>query len=106
MPSCRKLRPEGLFAGKQGFTYNEGISAEPVGAQAIYCIAGTSRMFWGQELENVMKIGPGDLLCSPADMPHLPMNIGDLPTTAVISRTDPQDQERVTLVPDLEHLVS
>ncbi len=130
MTSCRKLRPEGHFSGKQGFTYNEGISAESVGAQAIcmhlltippggrarahkhathetaiYCIAGTSRMYWGQALENVMDIGPGDLLYIPADMPHLPMNIGDVPTTAVISRTDPNEQESVVLLPELERLV-
>ena len=130
MSSCRKLRPEGQFAGKQGFVYNEGISLQSVGAQAIcmhvltippggrarahkhithetaiYCLSGTSRMYWGHALEHVMEIGPGDLLYIPADMPHLPMNTGDIPTVAVISRTDPNEQESVVLLPELEHLV-
>ncbi len=34
MPDCRKIRPTGLYPGKQGFTYNEGISKESSGSQA------------------------------------------------------------------------
>ena len=37
MNECRELRPTGLCTGKQGFTYNEGISRETVGAQ-IFCM--------------------------------------------------------------------
>ena len=130
MPSCRKLRATGHFAGKQGFVYNEGVSFETVGSQAIcmhvltippggrarahkhathetaiYCISGRSTMYWGQSLENIMETEPGDLIYIPADMPHLPFNPGPEPTTVIIARTDPNEQESVILLPDLEHLV-
>ena len=131
MPECRKIRPTSLFAGKQGFTYNEGVSAESSGAQAIcmhlltippggrakahkhtthetaiYMIAGTTTMFWGDRLQHRMDTEAGDLIYIPADMPHLPVNLGTEPATAVIARTDPNEQESVTLLPDLEALVS
>ncbi len=38
-------------------------------------------------------------------MPHLPFNPGPGPCTAVIARTDPNEQESVVLLPELEHLV-
>lgn len=130
MPECRKIRPTGLYAGKQGFTYNEGVSAESAGAQAIcmhlltippggrarahkhathetaiYMIAGTTTMFWGDRLQHRMDTKAGDLIYIPADMPHLPVNLGTGPATAVIARTDPNEQESVTLLPELEALV-
>ena len=130
MTSCRKLRPEGTFSGKQGFVYNEGVSAETVGAEAIcmhlltippggrakahkhathetaiYMLEGFTVMYWGQALENRMEVTAGDLLYIPADTPHLPFNPGPGPATAVIARTDPNEQESVVLLPELEHLV-
>ena len=33
--ACRIVRPDSTFAGKQGLTYAEGISAESVGSKAI-----------------------------------------------------------------------
>lgn len=129
-PACQKIRPHGTYAGKQGFDYFEGISAETTGARAIcmhlltippggrarahkhdthetaiYAISGSARMFWGAQLENVMEINAGDLIHIPADMPHLPMNDGAVDAVAVIARTDPNEQESVTLLPALEHLV-
>ncbi|RHZ98517.1 cupin domain-containing protein [Cereibacter sphaeroides] len=130
MADCRKLRPTGLYDGRQGFTYNEGVSAQSVGSQgicmhlltippggrarahkhashetAIYVLEGETVMFWGERLEHRMEVGAGELLYIPADMPHLPMNLSDGPAVAVISRTDPNEQESVTLLPELEALV-
>ncbi|MGP3698151.1 cupin domain-containing protein [Rhodobacter sp. NSM] len=130
MADCRKLRPTGLYDGRQGFTYNEGLSAQSVGSSgicmhlltippggrakahkhtrhetAIYVIEGETVMWWGERLENRMEVGAGELLYIPADMPHLPMNLSDRPAVAVIARTDPNEQESVTLLPDLEALV-
>jgi uncharacterized RmlC-like cupin family protein len=130
MTECQKLRPTGTTSGKQGFDYFEGIARETVGAQAIcmhlltippggrakahkhakhetaiYVIAGTSVMFWGDRLQHRMEVGAGELLYIPADTPHLPMNIGTVPCQAVISRTDPHEQESVILLPELEPLV-
>ncbi|MEA5160421.1 cupin domain-containing protein [Cereibacter johrii] len=130
MADCRKLRPTDLYDGRQGFTYNEGVSAQSVGSQgicmhlltippggrarahkhashetAIYVLEGETVMFWGERLEHRMEVGAGELLYIPADMPHLPMNLSDRPAVAVISRTDPNEQESVTLLPELEALV-
>ena len=127
MTLCRKLSPAGIFTGKQGFAYVEGVSRETVGAQAIcmhlltippggrakahkhathetaiYVLSGTTVMYWGAALENRMEIAAGEMLYIPADMPHLPLNPGPEPATAVIARTDPNEQESVTLLPDLE----
>lgn len=130
MSTCFKVVPSGTYEGKQGFSYFEGISAETVGSSAIcmhlltippggrakahkhathetaiYIIAGESVMFWGERLENRMEAGTGELVYIPADMPHLPMNVGEVPCQAVIARTDPHEQESVILLPELEHLV-
>lgn len=130
MADCVKLRPEGTYAGKQGFSYFEGIAKETVGSNgvcmhlltippggrakahkhethetAIYVISGTARMYWGENLENLMEMQGGDMLYIPADVPHLPFNDGDEPAVAVIARTDPHEQESVLLLPDLEKAV-
>jgi len=130
MRECRKMRPGDTFAGKQGFSYLEGVSRESVGAQAIcmhlltippggrakahkhathetaiYALEGETVMFWGPHLEHRMTISAGEILYIPADMPHLPMNLSDRPASAVIARTDPHEQESVVLLPELEHLV-
>jgi len=35
-------------------------------------------------------------------VPHLPINLSDKPVSAVIARTDPNEQESVVLLPELE----
>ncbi|MEI4486835.1 cupin domain-containing protein [Frigidibacter sp. MR17.14] len=130
MRSCQKIRPSGSYDGKQGFTYLEGVSRERMGAQglcmhlltippggrakahkhathetAIYAISGATVMYWGERLEHRMEVSAGELLYIPADMPHLPMNPGPEPAVAVIARTDPNEQESVILLPELEMLV-
>lgn len=52
-----------------------------------------------------MEITAGDILCIPANMPHLPDNPGLGPATAVIPRTDPHEQDSVVLLPQLQALV-
>ena len=84
MADCVKLRPEGTYDGKQGFSYFEGIAKETVGAQgvcmhlltippggrakahkhethetAIYVISGKATMYWGAQLEHVMGAESG-----------------------------------------------
>jgi uncharacterized RmlC-like cupin family protein len=130
MPDCIKLRPDATYDGKQGFTYNAGIARETAGSQgicmhvltippggrakahkhathetAIYQMTGQSVMCWGERLQHRMEAEAGDLIYIPADMPHLPFNPGPEPCTAIIARTDPNEQESVVLLPELEHLV-
>jgi uncharacterized RmlC-like cupin family protein len=127
---CQLIRPEGTYAGKQGFNYFEGIARETVGSNgiclhlltippggrakahlhenhetAIYCLSGETVTYWGHALENVTIVKAGDMFYIPAGMPHLPVNRSSEPASAVIARTDPREQESVVLRPDLEALV-
>lgn len=128
--ACVKLRPGEIYTGKQGFDYFEGIAKETAGSHhicmhlltvppggrakahkhathetAIYVLSGTAIMYWGERLEHCMETNAGDLIYIPADVPHLPINTGDVPAQAVIARTDPHEQESVVLLPELEALV-
>ncbi len=130
MTSCVKLRPGGSnHAGRQGFSYVEGVAKESVGSEAIcmhlltippggrarahkhatheaaiFVLSGTTMMAWGPRLQHVMEVGAGGMLCILADMPHLPWKPGGEPVTAVIARTDPHERESVAL-PELKALV-
>jgi uncharacterized RmlC-like cupin family protein len=45
----------------------------------------------------------GEFLYIPAEMPHRPMSIGaNEPCVAVVARTDPNEQESVVVLPELE----
>ena len=130
MPDCQKLRPGATYAGRQGFSYFEGIARETTGAQglcmhlltippggrakahkhathetAIFVLEGRAKMAWGERLEHLMETAEGDLIYIPADVPHLPFNDSDGPVRAVIARTDPHEQESVVLLPHLDALV-
>ncbi len=120
---------EGIgFRGKQGHIYRPAISAERTGAKAlhmqmltippgerahahkhhahetaIYVLSGVAGCFWGQRLEHHAITGPGDFCYIAADVPHLPYNRSATePVVAVIARTDPNEQESVVLLPELE----
>ncbi len=127
---CAKIRPGETYSGKQGIDYFEGIAKETVGSYglcmhlltippdgrakahkhdshetAIYVISGSAKMYWGEKLEHVMETSAGDLIHIPAGTPHLPFNDGSEAAVAVIARTDPNEQESVVLLPQLEALV-
>ncbi|GIL01129.1 MAG: cupin [Alphaproteobacteria bacterium] len=129
-PGCRKVVASTTYAGKQGFNYFEGVARETVGARAIcmhlltippggrakahkhdshetaiYVLSGRAIMYWGERLEHCMETVAGDMVYIPANMPHLPINNSNAPVTAVIARTDPNEQESVMLLPELEALV-
>ena len=128
--TCTVVRPGATYDGKQGLTYVEGISAEragstgismhvlilPPGARAkahlheahetsIYVISGESEMWYGENLSEHLVVRAGQLLYIPANMPHLPMNTTDEPCVCVLARTDPNEQESVVLLPELESAV-
>ena len=126
--TCVCLRAGKSFVGKQGFTYAAAISAETVGASAIhmqlltvppgarakahkheahetaiYVLSGEVGMYYGEKLENHMVTRAGDFVYIPANMPHLPYNMSQTePATAVVSRTDPNEQESVVMLPELD----
>ena len=125
---CSLMRAGEQFTGKQGLQYAVGISAESAGAQAIhmqlvtipprgrakahkhathetaiYAISGESGVWHGERLEHHSIVKPGDFFYIPADVPHLPYNPSETETVvAVIARTDPNEQESVILMPELE----
>jgi uncharacterized RmlC-like cupin family protein len=129
-PTCRLVRAGEAFQGKQGLMYAPAISAETVGSQAIhmqlltippggrakahkhashetaiYVLSGSAGMWYGPHLEHHYVIHPTDFLYIPADMPHLPYNPSTTENVvAVISRTDPNEQESVVLLPHLDKL--
>ena len=127
---CRLLRPGDEFTGKQGLQYAVGISAESCGSRgihmqlvtippggrakahkhathetAIYALTGTTEVWHGQRLEHHSVVKQGDFFYIPADVPHLPYNPSATETAvAVIARTDPNEQESVVLLPELESI--
>lgn len=130
-PTCQIIRPASSYDGKQGFSYFEGIAAETVGSTgicmhlltippggrakahkhenhetAIYVISGEAHTWYGERLEEHVIVRAGEFFYIPAGMPHLPANLSDQPCTAVISRTDANEQESVILLPELEALVN
>ncbi len=125
---CACLRAGEPFVGKQGFSYAPAISAETVGASAIHmqfltippgarakahkhlshetalhllcCEVG---MWYGVRLVHHMVNRAGDFVYIPANVPHMPYNLSATePATAVVARTDPNEQESVILLPELE----
>jgi len=128
-PACRVVRPADPYGGKQGLNYFAGIAAETVGStglclhvvtippggrarahlheaheSAVYVLSGTARTWFGERLEEFADMGPGEMMYIPAGVPHLPANLGDVPCTAIIARTDPNEQESVVLLPGLDEL--
>ena len=126
-PAAVLVRSERTYAGKQGLTYSEGIFAENVGAAhlclhllrippggrarahlhanhetAIYLIAGRVSVLHGEGLRDLDEMRAGDYLYIPPNVPHLPINTGDTEAVAVLARTDPNEQESVVLLPDLD----
>jgi uncharacterized RmlC-like cupin family protein len=126
-PMCRVVRADETYDGKQGLTYFCGIAAETVGSKgicmhlltippgarakvhlhenhetAIYMLDGEATTLYGQRLEHMMINKAGDLVYIPAGVPHLPINLSGKPISAVIARTDPNEQESVVLLPELE----
>jgi uncharacterized RmlC-like cupin family protein len=128
-PACRVIHAADTYDGKQGLTYFCGIAAETVGSKglcmhlvtvppggrakahlhenhetALYVLSGEAVTLYGDRLQHHMITKAGDLAYIPAGVPHLPVNLGDRPTSAVIARTDPNEQESVVLLPELEAL--
>jgi len=126
--NCAVVRAGAPFIGKQGLSYTAAISAETVGARAIhmqmvtippggrakahkhashetalYVLSGEAAMDYGERLEHRLHAKPGDFVYIPANMPHRPFNAsGSEPCIALISRTDPNEQESVVLLPELD----
>ena len=129
---CQVVRATSGYHGKQGFDYEGAISTESVGSQAIcmhrltippggrakahmhenhetaiYVLEGKAGMWYGPNLDEHLEVQAGDFLYIPAGMPHLPYNPSDTAScTAILSRTDPNEQESVVPLPHLERTLN
>src|ERR687894_3229219 len=117
------------YEGKQGPNYTPGISAETVGARALwlgsvtlpprggrtkahvhenhesafYFVSGDEvELYTGDQLEHREVARPGDYLYIPAGVPHVAVNRSDVPAVFVGARTDPNEQESVIMRPELD----
>ncbi|MCL4534471.1 MAG: cupin domain-containing protein [Bacteroidetes bacterium] len=126
--TCVIVRPGDSYDGKQGLTYFSGISTESAGSRgicmhllnippggrarphlheshetAIYVMSGEAEMMYGEGLREQMTVRAGEFLYIPAGMPHMPYNRSESePCVAVLARTDPNEQESVVLLDDVE----
>lgn len=128
---CRVIRPTESYDGKQGPRYTAGVSAERAGSTglwlgtvtiapgartkahfherhetAIHILGGEVEMWSGPELATHEVVRAGDYIYIPAGVSHVAANRSlTEPATAIIARTDPNEQESVVLQPELDMLV-
>ena len=127
---CIPVRPGSLSQSKQGHHVFEGISAQSTGARAlcmhvisipaggrarahlhadhesaVYMAQGDTVCWYGDRLQHSVTVREGEMVYIPAGVPHLPINASEHePVTCIIARTDPNEQESVVLLPELETL--
>ena len=72
---------------------------------AIYVQSGEAVVFSGEGLRHRQTMRAGDFMYIPAGVPHLPVNASDTePLVGLVARTDPNEQESVVLLPELDDL--
>ncbi len=125
----RVVRGSESYMSKQGSVYAPGISAETVGAKAVflgmvtippegrtkshihehhesafYMLSGDEVELWtGDELEYKEIAHPGDYLFIPPKVPHVAVNRSKtMPAVFVGVRNEPTAQESVVMMPELD----
>jgi len=117
--------------GKQGPTYAGGISAESSGSEhlwlgrveippsgrtkahlherhesAIYVLEGECDVYTGPDLSEHEVLAAREYVYIPQGVAHVAVNrSATKPLIAIIARTDPNEQESVVLLPELEGAV-
>jgi uncharacterized RmlC-like cupin family protein len=122
----------GSYESRQGSVYAPGISAETVGASAVflgkvmlppgkrtrahvherhesafYVLSGEDVELWtGERLQHCERARAGDYLFIPASVPHVAVNrSSQLPAVFIGVRNEPTAQESVIMRPELDALV-
>lgn len=125
----RVVRGSQPYRSKQGTVYAPGISAESVGAEAVfmgvvtlppgertkahvherhesafYMLSGEEAELWtGDQLEHRELAHPGDFLFIPPNVPHVAVNRSTTtPAVFVGVRNEPTAQESVVMHPELD----
>lgn len=127
----RVVQGAGSYTSQQGSVYAPGISAETVGARAVflgrvtippggrtkahlhefhesafYLLSGDAvELCTGPQLEHRETAGAGDYLFIPANVPHVAVNRGTEPAVFIGVRNEPTAQESVVMLPELDALV-
>ena len=126
MSECVVISSGAAHEGATGVTYAAGVSASTAGSQALclqiaslppgaraqphlheghesaaYVVSGELVLYHGDQLEQRSIARAGDFVFIPPGVPHMPCNESDAPVFTVLARTDPNEQESVTL---LQHL--
>lgn len=127
----RVVQGAGSYTSQQGSVYAPGISAETVGAKAVflgmvtippggrtkahlharhesafYLLSGEAvELCTGEHLEHRETAGAGDYLFIPANVPHVAVNRGATPAVFIGVRNEPTAQESVVMLPELDALV-
>ena len=121
------VKPGQTYAGKQGFTYDAGPSAETVGAQKVcmnilpmppgaiakahyhnnietiaYMLEGECAVYYGDDLQNRVLVQQGEQCFVAADMPHAPRNESGMPCTWIVVHSSGSDQDGIVLLPELD----
>ena len=127
---CVRVAAGAAAEGTTGVTYAAGISSTSAGARglclqiaslppgarsrahrhdehesAAYVLEGEMVLWFGERLEHHVVARRGDFIYIPESTPHLVLNPSDSQSAvAVLARTDPQAQEDVTELPQLDDL--
>ena len=126
------VRGSGTYESEQGPTYAPGVSAETVGAKALflgvvtmfpgartkahlhghhesafYMLSGDEVEVWtGERLDHKEVARTGDYLFIPPEVPHVVVNrSASTPAVFVGARNEPTAQESVIMLPELDALV-
>ena len=119
------------YRAVQGSDYVPGISAETVGAKALwlgmatippgqrtkahvhehhetafYMLSGDELELWtGDQLQHRDVARPGDYLYIPANVLHVAVNRGSTPAVFIGARNEPTAQESVVSYPEMDRVV-
>lgn len=125
---CMVVRGGASYRAEQGSDYLPGISAETVGATALwlgmvtlapgqrtkahvhehhetafYMLSGDVVEMWtGDHLQHRDLVHPGDYLFIPADVLHVAVNRSTEPAMFIGSRNEPTAQESVVMYPMMD----
>ena len=125
------VRGSESYESQQGPTYAPGVSAETVGAKALflgvvtmdpgartkshihashesafYMVSGDEvEVYTGDHLAHKEICRPGDYIFVPPQVPHVVVNRGETPAVFVGARNESTAQESVVMLPELNDLV-
>ena len=124
----RVVQGAGSYTSQQGSVYAPGISAETVGAKALFLgmvtipaggrtkahlhalhesafyllSGGAVELCTGAQLEHRETARAGDYIFIPAQVPHVAVNRGVAPAVFIGVRNEPTAQESVVMLPQLD----